>query len=69
LVDLTVNSRKAEVLATMLLNQPYSAFFYFGGKFVLFVDSSIPSKIGASSKPGAIHDSKGQTLNRDAYED
>jgi len=38
----------------MLLNQQYSAFFYFGGKFILFVHGSILSKAGASSKSGAI---------------
>jgi len=38
LAALTVNGRKTKVLATMLLNQAYSAFFYFGENlFCLFM--------------------------------
>src|SRR5690606_30407872 len=46
------------VLASVLLNQPHRTLADLGGKLVRLVclfHGSILSKVGASSKPGAIH--------------
>ena len=45
---------KRGILTTVLQHQPYRAFTDFGGKFIRLVHGSILSKVGASSKPGAI---------------
>lgn len=42
------------ILAPVFLHQPHRTLPDFGGKFVRLVHGSILSKVGASSKPGAI---------------
>jgi len=46
---------QGRILASVFLHQPHRTLSDFGGKFVCLVHGSILSKVGAFSKPRAIH--------------
>jgi len=48
------SSQSEARLPTVLLHHPHCTFAYFRGKTVCFVHGSMPSRFGASSKPGAV---------------